>query len=202
LKDFHTLTPSLHTGSSREQGVENTQDSILAQRAAAGEGQAFAQLYDAHFSFVRSISRQLGTPEGDLDDVAQEAFVVAHKQLRHFNTGKFTTWLYKIVSNIVANRHRSRNVRNAFSKLLGQQPEAFASAADRQYERSETQHQVAQVLAAMAHKKREVFAMYELEGLTGEEIAERLNCKVDTVWSRLHYARAEFESIARKRGLP
>jgi RNA polymerase sigma-70 factor (ECF subfamily) len=52
----------------------------------------------------------------------------------------------------------------------------------------------------MAPKKREVFALFELEGLTGEEIAERVGCKVDTVWTRLWHARRDFERIARKRG--
>ena len=175
---------------------------MLAQRASAGDQRAFAQLFDTHFSFVRSIARQLGTPDADLDDVAQEAFVVAFKQIHRFTSGKFTTWVYRIVSNLVANRHRSRGIRNAFAKILGQQAEPQVAAADRDFDRAETQQQVAAVLASMAHKKREVFAMYELEGLSGEEIAERLDCKIDTVWSRLHYARQEFEAIARKRGLP
>ena len=47
----------------------------------------------------------------------------------------------------------------------------------------------------------EVFALFELEGLTGEEIAERIGCKVDTVWTRLYYARKEFAKLAERRGL-
>ncbi len=183
------------------QVAESTEDSRLARRASQGDTAAFSQLFDAHFSFVRKVARTLGTPDAELDDVAQEAFVIAHRQLHRFETGRFSTWLYRITSNLVANRHRSRNIRTAFASMFGQQPVAHAPAADVMFEGAEAKAQVAQVLARMTHKKREVFALYELEGLSGEEIAERLECKVETVWSRLHYAREEFERIARKQGL-
>ena len=49
--------------------------------------------------------------------------------------------------------------------------------------------------------EREVFILAELEELSPEEIAAIVGAKVETVWSRLHYARADFERLARKRGL-
>ena len=52
----------------------------------------------------------------------------------------------------------------------------------------------------MAPKKREVFAMFELEGLSGEQIAERIGCPVNTVWTRLHHARKDFLKNARRLG--
>ena len=68
-------------------------------------------------------------------------------------------------------------------------------------ESREAERIVADVLQKMAPKKREVFALYELESLSGEEIAERVGCPVATVWTRLHHARKDFERIARKRGV-
>jgi RNA polymerase sigma-70 factor (ECF subfamily) len=50
----------------------------------------------------------------------------------------------------------------------------------------------------MGRKKREVFALYELEGCSGEEIAERVGCKLETVWTRLHYARKDFARLVKK----
>jgi RNA polymerase sigma-70 factor, ECF subfamily len=177
-------------------------DSEWARRAAIGEQRAFLHLFNAHFSFVCSAARHLGTPSEEIEDVAQEVFGLAFQQIARFQHGQFKSWLYRITSNQVSNRHRARKVRWAFARLLGKAEAEGTEAADVTYERHERGERVAQVLAAMAHKKREVFAMYELEGLSGEEIADRLGCKIDTVWSRLHYARQEFESIARKRGLP
>ena len=55
-------------------------------------------------------------------------------------------------------------------------------------------------MESMSPKKREVFALFELEGLSGDEIAERVDCPVDTVWTRLHHARKQFVKIARRFG--
>lgn len=174
----------------------------LLARCRAGDAAAWREIYDANFEFLERICRRLGTPEAELDDVVQETFLVAFRKLRSFEGGKLSTWLYRIAANLVSGRHRRRRIRSAFQSLFGEGDEQLARAPDREYEAAEAQACVAQVLERMAFKKREVFALYELEGLSGEEIAERLDCKVDTVWTRLHYARKDFERIARKRGLP
>lgn len=168
----------------------------------AGDPAAWKQLYDAHFEFLERISRRLGTPDAELDDVVQETFLVAFRKLGSFQSGRFSTWLYRIAANVVSGRHRRRRIRAAFQSLFGRAEERTTRSADHEYEAREAQACVAEVLERMAPKKREVFALYELEGLSGEEIAERIGCKLDTVWTRLHYARKDFERIARKRGLP
>jgi RNA polymerase sigma-70 factor (ECF subfamily) len=57
-----------------------------------------------------------------------------------------------------------------------------------------------QILRKMTPKKREVLVLFELEGLSGEEIATCVGCPVDTVWSRLHHARRDFLKLARRGG--
>jgi RNA polymerase sigma-70 factor (ECF subfamily) len=52
----------------------------------------------------------------------------------------------------------------------------------------------------MAAKKREVLALYEIDGLSGDEIAERLGCPPATVRTRLYHARREFLRLARRHG--
>jgi RNA polymerase sigma-70 factor, ECF subfamily len=168
----------------------------------AGDAPAWRQLYDSQFEFVERICRRLGTPDGELDDVVQETFLVDFKKLGAFSEGRVSTWLYRIAANVVSSRHRRRRVRSALYALFGRSEPPPQRAADAEYDAREAQAAVASVLERMAPKKREVFALYELEGLSGEQIAERVGCKVDTVWTRLHYARADFERIAKKRGLP
>lgn len=184
------------------QAAEIAPDFELLARCRAGDAAAWRSIYDAHFSFLERVSRRLGTPDAELDDVVQETFIIAFRKLRSFEGGRFSTWLYRIAANVISGRHRRRRIRDAFSSLFGASEQPSAPSPDRVYESREAQAQVAEVLAAMPFKKREVFALYELEGLSGDEIAERLGCKVDTVWTRLHYARKDFERIARKRGLP
>jgi RNA polymerase sigma-70 factor, ECF subfamily len=161
---------------------------------------AWKELYDAHFDFVFRVARRLGTPEGEAEDVAHDVFVIVYRKLDTFEGGRLTTWLYRITANVVSGRHRRRRVRRAFESLKvwvgGEVPESPEQVA---IQKSATRA-VERVLERMAPKKREVFALYELEGLPGEEIAERLNCPINTVWTRLHHARKEFVSVAKRLG--
>jgi RNA polymerase sigma-70 factor (ECF subfamily) len=177
-------------------------DFALLDQCRAGDQSAWRELYDLHFDFVLRTSRHLGTPPGELDDVVQETFLVAFRRLSSFTTGRFTTWLYRIVANLVSSRLRRRRVREALLSLFGRsESDRVAHGPDHAFQSREAQDEVSAVLSRMAPKKREVFALYELEGLSGDEIAERVGCKVDTVWTRLHYARADFERLARQRSV-
>lgn len=172
-------------------------------RSRDGDRAAFRALYDFHFAQVHRVARHLGIPSSELDDVTQEVFTSAFSKLHQFEHGNFGHWLHRICANVVTDRHRKRRVREAFRHLFtpehaeeidqGPSPEQHS-------EQGQAKRQVADILARMRPKHREVFALFELEGLSGEEIAERVGCPVNTVWTRLHHARAQFEKIGRKRG--
>jgi len=176
-------------------------DSELARRAAAGDGGAFRALYDAHFDFVLRSCRRLGLTPEDAEDAAQETFLIAHRKLASFSEGKLSTWLFRIAANLVSARHRRRRVREALSSLWHGREERAAPPPDEAAMAGEAARRVGEVLARLSPKKREVFALYELEGLAGEEIAAVVGCSVATVWTRLHYARRDFMRIAHQRGL-
>jgi len=191
---------ALRLQTSREP-AEPERDAALVRRALAGDGGAFRELYEAEFDFVLRTCIRFGLPESDAEDAAQETFQVAHRKLAQFTQGRFSTWLYRIAANIVSDLHRRRRVREALLKLWWPREEPLAPSPDAALHEAEVARQVGEVLARMAPKKREVFVLYELEGLSGEEIAERIECGVPTVWTRLHYARLEFKKIAVERGL-
>jgi RNA polymerase sigma-70 factor (ECF subfamily) len=170
----------------------------VIERCRARDETAWKELYDAHFDFILRVARRLGTPEGEAEDVVHDVFVIVYKKLDEFEGGRLTTWLYRIAANVVSDRHRRRRVRRAFEALKvwvgGEAPES----PERTAEKASATRAVERVLERMSPKKREVFALFELEGLPGEEIAERLGCPEGTVWTRLHHARREFLSIAKK----
>lgn len=178
-------------------------DGILAvvERCRARDETAWKELYDAHFDFVFRVARRLGTPPGEVEDVVHDVFMVVHRKLDHFEGGRLTTWLYRITANVVSERHRKRRVRRAFEGLrvwIGAEP---SESPERFVEKRSASAAVDRVLERMVPKKREVFALFELEGLSGEEIADRVGCPVNTVWTRLHHARKEFVRVARRLGV-
>lgn len=172
----------------------------LVRRAQAGDADAFRALYEAQFGFVLRTCLRLGLSEADAEDVVQETFAILSRDLARFGEGKLSTWLYRIAANLASGRLRRARVREA---LLGRffRQEPPAPPPDVELSRRDDERRVREIVARLAPKKREVFALYELEGLSGEEIAERVGCPLATVWTRLHHARRDFERIARKRGL-
>jgi RNA polymerase sigma-70 factor (ECF subfamily) len=135
--------------------------------------------------------------------VTQEVFISAFSKLHQFEGGNFGHWLHRICASQVTDRHRRRRVREAFRHLFSSHPDEEMDqgpAPDQHSERTEATRQVAEILSRMRPKHREVFALFELEGLSGEEISARVGCPVNTVWTRLHHARQQFVKIGRKRG--
>ena len=172
----------------------------VVERCRAADAAAWRELYEANYGMVERTARRLGTPAEEVEDVVHEVFMVVHRRLDDFRGGRLTTWLYRITANIVSDRHRRRRVRRAFESLKLWIGGEAQDAPDRAAEKAHATRRVERILERMTPKKREVFALFELEGLPGEEIAERLGCPVGTVWTRLHHARAEFLKIGRRLG--
>jgi RNA polymerase sigma-70 factor (ECF subfamily) len=201
------LKVDAHSGHEREVGLSSARadggqsEVELVRAAEAGDQRAFRALFDEHFDFVFRTCKRLGLLDADAEDAAQEAFLVAHKKLGDFREGRLQTWLYRIAANVCTARHRRRRVRDALRTLWLRGDDEPVEGPDESFERREAARRVGEVLARLAPKKREVFALFELEGLSGEQIAERVGCSVATVWTRLFHARKDFQTIARKRGL-
>lgn len=189
-------SPAALPGRDGAEAAEMTGEGELLDRCRSGDVAAWRRLYDAHFDFVYRVARRLGTPVEELEDVCQETFLVAFRKLDRFREGKLSTWLYRIAANVASDRHRRRRVRRTFAAVLGGGgEESWARTPEREYESAEAEALVSRILERMAPKKREVFALFEVEGLSGEEVAERVGCKVATVWTRLFHARKEFEAL-------
>ncbi len=168
-----------------------------------GDAGAWRRLHSEYFDFVYRMARRLGTPSAELDDVCQETFVIAFKKLSDFREGHFTTWLYRIVANIVSGRVRRNRIRNALSVLWGAPEEDAVSERTPEDDLGSVQAEqcVNRLVSKLSPKKREVLVLYELEGLSGQNIATLIGCSIATVWTRLHYARKELETLARAEGI-
>jgi len=158
-------------------------------------------IYDAHAGFVWLSLQRLGVQPSDLDDVAQEVFMVVHRRLESFDrAGRFTTWLFGICLRVAANYRRRR--RSSHEVLLGDSGDdgsSILAAPDNLLARREERHLADWALGRLDVEKRATFVMFEVESLSCEEIAKIMNVPVGTVYSRLHAARRQLEkAIARR----
>jgi RNA polymerase sigma-70 factor (ECF subfamily) len=166
----------------------------------------FAEIYESCFTFAWRAARRLGTPEANLDDVVQEIFMVAHRRLHEFQgRSSVKTWVYGIVFNVVRAHRRELGAKHPHA--LHPAPEAdvdaVVDAADDPHERAakrEAARFIDRFLAGLDEDRRDVFVLAELEQLSAPEIAALLDVPLNTVYSRLRLARAEFsKAVARHR---
>lgn len=161
----------------------------------------FRAIYDAWFDEVSRWIRALGGPAADRDDIVQEVFLVVRRRLHSFDGGNTAGWLYRITRRKVRDFRRRAWVKHVFSRRRLDDPDLLAAdgggpaAALDQKERYRI---LFHLLDKMKDERRSAFVLFEIDGLSGEEIARIQGVPVNTVWTRLHHARKEFFALAAK----
>jgi RNA polymerase sigma-70 factor (ECF subfamily) len=152
----------------------------------------FEEVYHAYFRQTVAWMRGLGVPEAEIEDEAQEVFLVVRRKLSHFHGGNLAGWLYRIANLTVRNFRRRAWFKNLFSR--GKEIDSMELAGPSTtpamaLEKKQDQHVLAQMLARMSDKRRTTLILFEIEGYSGQEIARLHGVPVKTVWTRLHHAR-------------
>jgi RNA polymerase sigma-70 factor, ECF subfamily len=179
------------------------EDELLVARICAGERALFAQLYRRYYSRAFALAFGMTARREEADDVTQEVFMRAYERLNSYQgDSSFATWFYRLAINHCLNycrrerRHHKPLVKldDAESPPFTATPGAEAHMAAHLLQH-QVQVQVRQALLTLKPEMRLLVVMKEIEGLSYEEIAERLNCSIGTVASRLSRAR---KLLARK----
>mgnify|MGYP001551149608 CR=1 FL=1 len=164
----------------------------LIGRCVAGDERAWRELYRAHYQAAGAFLRKLGVRERDLDDAMQDVFAELFRSLPRFRgEAQLRTWLYRLCATQARRARRFRAVSDVLGSLLGQTSEA---ATTQELPEDVARRRVSCALDRLSAAERLVFVLYELEGLSGEEIAPIAGCPTATVWRRLHYGRARFRA--------
>jgi RNA polymerase sigma-70 factor (ECF subfamily) len=159
------------------------------------EARNVREIYSAHGRFVWLSLQRLGIHPSDLDDIAQDVFMIVHRRLDTFDRrSRITTWLFGICMRVAANyRRRRRWTREVLSGGAEDDRPANLVAADDILMRREERELAERALGRLDVAKRATFVMFEIESLSCLEIAELMNVPVGTVYSRLHGARRQLE---------
>jgi RNA polymerase sigma-70 factor, ECF subfamily len=167
----------------------------------------FRALFDAHCAFVWRVLARHGVPERELPDACQEVFLVVHRRLREFEgRSSIRTWLYGIAVRVALGmRRRVHHTREELGDVGHE--EGVEPEQEHTLSRRRQLELVGVALEALPAEQREVFALYELEGMSMAEVAVALGVPENTALYRLHaardaikrvFARAELGSMPRK----
>jgi len=158
----------------------------------------FEDVYHAYFRQTVAWMRGLGVPEAEIEDVAQDVFMIVRRKLAHFHGGNLAGWLYRIAHLTVRNFRRRAWFKNLFSRgreLDSTELPGSSATPAMALETKQDQRVLAQMLARMSDKRRATLVLFEIEGYSGQEIAMLHGVPVKTVWTRLYHARKDLVAM-------
>jgi RNA polymerase sigma-70 factor (ECF subfamily) len=152
------------------------------------------RVYRDHAADVSRWARRLGGPGLDAEDVLHEVFMVAQRRLHAFRgEAKISTWLYAITVRVVQDLRRKARWRRWLRLLPRALDGASAPATPLETLESRRASELTyRLLDTLPEAERSALILFELEGLSGEQIAAITGEAVGTIWVRLHRARARF----------
>jgi RNA polymerase sigma-70 factor, ECF subfamily len=185
-------------------GLPNARAGVSEPESAAGPRLTVAEVHNAHGEFIWRTLHRMGVRSPHVDDVYQEVFLVVHRRLHTF-TGQsaITTWLYEICFRVAAGYRRKAHFRREELVPDWSELETLSSpvpSPERQLVTARRAKQLERILDTLPLEYRVVFVMFEVEGMSSEQIAESLGAPLGTVYSRLHRARKRFARALAKLG--
>ena len=151
-----------------------------------------AYLFEEHAGFVARTLRRLGISDNDVEDGLQEVFLIAQSKLDQIEPGKERSFLFGTAYK-VAQATRRDFVRSRPSD--GEDADATPDTAptpEEQLDGKQTQALALRLLDELEEGQRQVFVLYEIEGLTMQRISELTGLPMGTVASRLRRGREAF----------
>ena len=182
-----------------EKQTEQSNEASLIRRIREGEHDLFYQLIRPYERRVFATAMAILRNETDAEDVAQEAVLKAFKHIREFRAeSKFSTWLIQITVN-EARMWRRKEHAKVMEPIVDRQdeeddytPRDFADWREiplETLERKEVRQKLAEALASLKEKYREVFVLRDMQHLSIEETAKALKISSASVKIRLLRAR-------------
>jgi RNA polymerase sigma-70 factor (ECF subfamily) len=170
----------------------------LVARAKQGDPRAFEALVSRYSRSVLNIAYRIASDREAAQDVAQEAFINAFRQLhRYRGDAGFGTWLYRITVNEARMHVRSESRRRARMEKLGRVELAHAVTEDRPDESGP----LTELMRELPEKQRVALALFYLDELSLQEIAQAAGAPVGTVKAWLSRGRNNLRQLADERGL-
>jgi len=187
--------------------MSSNQVATLVQRARSGDVVAFEQLIEPHVGRLYNYLARMVGNSADAEDLTQDAILRAHRAISSFRGGAtFQTWLYRIATNIAVDSLRRRRRRTARVTSLDDPLPAEQGLVSREFrdtqrdpqelaEAAELTEEVQQAIGQLSPKLRAVVVLFDMQGLSYEEIADALGLPVGTVKSRLFNARVRLREL-------
>jgi RNA polymerase sigma-70 factor (ECF subfamily) len=170
-------------------------EQTAALPAAVAEGPNLEAIYRSHSAAVAHWAARLAGPALDAEDIVQEVFLIAHQKLSKFRgDSSLATWLFAITERVIWHRRRKERWRRWFGvsaeEITSKLPALEPSPHDVLQSKQATEL-FYRALEGVGERYRAPLVLFELDDLSGQEIANLKGVRVETVWVWLHRGRAQ-----------
>jgi len=180
-------------------------DELLVKRAQKGDMDAFETLVTKYEKKVFSISFRMLSDREEAMDASQEVFIKVFKALSGFKSeSKFSTWLYRITTNVCLDLLRKRKDNSAISfdaEFETEDGEMRLDPVDRTpgveetIEREELKRLVSEAVMKLPEIHRTMIILRDFNDLSYSEIASAIDCPEGTIKSRISRARKALKDL-------
>jgi RNA polymerase sigma-70 factor (ECF subfamily) len=177
------------------------QDQALIEKIKGGDYQAFEALVNRYEGKVYRLAMRMLRNQQDAEDALQESFLQVYRGLKTFEgRSNFSTWLYRLATNVCLMKIRHRETEPAGMLPLedflprhedGEQPtlQEWPEKPEEILLTKESREKMMEALGRLPAEYRAVFILRDIEGFSNAEAGESLGISVAAVKSRLHRAR-------------
>jgi len=185
---------SVVNNNSSDNNIEiEDQDFILIREFINGNEKAFEQLMISHKDKVRNLIFLTLNDSEFVDDISQDVFISIYRKLSEFRfESKFTTWLYRITVNKCRDYLRKKRVRSIFVPIADAHENVFSTGI---HEDIDIPGLVRKAINRLPEKLKIPLVFRDIDGFSYNEIAEKLDCEVGTVKSRIFRARESLKAM-------
>ena len=182
---------------------ETQLDRDLVERVQRGDSSAFDVLVRKYQHRVIGLIGRYVHDWSECQDVAQEVFMRAYRALGNFRgDAQFSTWLHRIAVNTAKNHLVAQNRRPPTDDIDVMDAEQYdmslrlrdTDTPEHELLRQEIETTVMEAVNRLPQELREAITLREVEGLSYDEIAERMGCPIGTVRSRIFRAREAIDT--------
>lgn len=185
--------------------MEETDAAVVA-RARSGDHEAFRSLVERHSRNVFRLAFRMTGNENDAEDIVQETFLRAYKQLHRYESrSSFSTWLYRIATNRSLDLIRTRKFRGELPKLENEDKDPMEMlpspepGPDRLAVSRQVEERVAAAMSELSQQERTAFVLRHFEGLSIEQISGTLgvggNAAKHSIFRAVQKLRAALEPL-------
>jgi len=170
----------------------------IITRCQSGDEYAFEQLFYRHQEKVYNVAYRMMGNRQDAEEVTQDVFLRVYQKVSSLkSTSAFSTWLYRITTNMCVdeiNRRKKRPVEESFSQS---NLDSFCSDFNPEDKviANEEQALLWEAINSLKAEYRIIIILRDIEGLSYKELKQTLKCSMGRVKSRLHDARRELKTI-------